>query len=131
MERVEKDYEKFLQLLISNNVRYCIVGAYAVAYHVRPRYTKDMDILIESSGDNARKVLDALREFGFEEVDLSEEDFTRRNRVIQLGYEPVRIDLLTSLPGCSFNTIWKNREIGRYGNECVFFKLTPNSLTAQ
>lgn len=105
----------------SNGVRYCIVGAYAVGYHARPRYTKDMDILVEPQIDNARRILKSLREFGFGSLPLSEEDFSREGRIIQLGYEPVRIDLITSIAGCSFEGVWKNRVRGRYGKERAYF----------
>ena len=119
--KAEKDYEEFLTLLNRNKVRYLIVGSYAVAFYARPRYTKDMDILIEVGQDNGRKLVTALKEFGFEDLELSEDDFMKEGTVIQLGYEPVRIDLLTSLPGCSFQDVWKNKQMGDYGDEKVFF----------
>ncbi|MDD5555809.1 MAG: hypothetical protein PHN82_01030 [bacterium] len=119
--KVEKDYEEFLRLLNRNKVRYCIVGAYAVAFHARPKYTKDIDILIEPEEGNAARLLAALREFGFGSLNISSGDFTKRGRIIQLGHEPVRIDLLTSLPGCGFARIWKNRKRGIYGAERVYF----------
>ena len=119
--KVEKDYEEFLRLLNKNEVRYCIVGAYAVAFHARPRYTKDIDIVIKASRSNARKIIQTLKEFGFGNLGISEEDFLKEGVIIQLGYEPVRIDLLTSIPGCSFEEIWDHKELGDYGDEKVFF----------
>lgn len=119
--KTEKDYEEFLALLNKNKVRYCIVGAYAVALYARPRYTKDMDIFVEADQNNARKLVKVLKEFGFEDLELSEDDFMKEGTIIQLGYEPVRIDLLTSLPGCSFREVWKNKQLGDYGDEKVFF----------
>lgn len=119
--RVEKDYEEFLRLLNKNKIKYCIVGAYAVGYHAKPRYTKDIDILIEVSRSNAQKIIQALDEFGFGDLELSEEDFLKEGRIIQLGYEPVRIDLLTSIAGCSFKEIWDHKKLGDYGDEKVNF----------
>ncbi|MDP8215275.1 MAG: hypothetical protein RAO92_06835 [Candidatus Euphemobacter frigidus] len=119
--RVEKDYEEFLRLLNKNKIKYCIVGAYAVGFYARPRYTKDIDILIEVSKANARKIIQALDEFGFGRLELSEEDFLKEGLIIQLGYEPVRIDLLTSIPGCSFKEIWDHKKLGDYGDEKVIF----------
>ena len=119
--RVEKDYEEFLKLLNRHRIQYCIVGAYAVAFHARPRYTKDIDILIEVSKDNARKMVQALDEFGFGDLELTEEDFLEEGLIIQLGYEPVRIDLLTAISGCTFKEIWDNKEFGDYGAEKVIF----------
>ncbi len=121
MESIEKDYEEFLRLLSKHKVKYCIVGAYALAFYAAPRYTKDMDVFMEQSRDNATRVLAALREFGFINLKLTEEDFMELHTVIQLGYEPVRIDLVTHIDGCSFTGAWKNRKKGRYGKEKVFF----------
>ncbi len=121
MVRVEKDYEGLLSLLNKNKVKYSIVGAFAVGFYGKPRYTKDMDILIEPSLKNAKRIVNALKEFGFGSLDLSEKDFIKKGAIIQLGYEPVRIDILTSINGCTFNQIWKNRTTGIYGKEKVFF----------
>lgn len=117
----EKDYEEFLELLNKYNVRYCIIGAFALAFHARPRYTKDLDILIEAKTDNAKKLLVALSEFGFGSLNLSVEDFSTKGNIIQLGYEPVRIDIITSIEGMEFADIWQNRIQGPYGKQTVNF----------
>jgi len=119
--RVEKDYEEFLGLLNKYQVKYCIIGAYAVAFWGYPRYTKDIDILIEPTKENAKRIISAIRDFGIKSQDLTEEDFIKKNRVIQLGYEPVRIDILTSVEGVSFSTVWKNKIEDFYGKEKVYF----------
>lgn len=119
--KVEKDYEEFLELLNKNNVRYCIIGSFALAIHAKPRYTKDMDILLELEEENAAAVIQALREFGFKSPDLSEKDFLIQDQIIQLGYEPVRIDLITSVVGCTFNEIWENKVRARYGRVYTYF----------
>jgi hypothetical protein len=118
---VEKDYEEFLRLLNKHKVKYCIVGAYALAFYATPRYTKDMDVFMEQSRDNARKVIKVLHEFGFADLKLTEEDLMEPKAIIQLGYEPLRIDLVTSIDGCSFERTWKNRTKGKYGHENIFF----------
>jgi hypothetical protein len=92
-----------------------------LAFHAKPRYTKDIDILIEASSENAKKLLNALSEFGFRSLDLSVEDFTQEGKIIQLGYEPVRIDIMTSLKGLDFSSIWRDRVQGPYGNQTVNF----------
>lgn len=119
--KVEKDYEELLRLLNKNKVKYCIVGAYAVAFHAKPRYTKDMDILVEPDIENGKKILKALKEFGFEELNLKEDDFTQKGIIIQLGYEPVRVDIVTSIEGCTFEEVWRGKVEGCYGKEKVFF----------
>ncbi len=119
--KTEKDYEEFLKLLNKHDIRYCIIGAFALAFHARPRYTKDMDILIEATIDNAKRLLAALREFGFGSLNLSVEDFSSKGNIIQLGYEPVRIDIITSIKGLEFADIWESRIQGPYGKQTVNF----------
>ena len=119
--KTEKDYEEFLELLNKHDVRYCIIGAFALAFHARPRYTKDMDILIEPTTDNAKRLLMALDEFGFGSLNLAVKDFSTQGNIIQLGYEPVRIDIITSIEGLDFTDIWKSRIQGPYGKQTVNF----------
>ena len=119
--KTEKDYEEFFELLNKHKACYCIIGSYALAFHARPRYTKDIDILIESSSENVERLLNALDEFGFGSLELKEEDFTQEGNIIQLGYEPVRIDIHTSLKGLDFADIWRNRVQGPYGKQTVNF----------
>ena len=97
------------------------ISGYALAFYARPRYTKDIDILVENSIENARRILKALQEFGFGSLQLSEQDFMEPGQIIQLGYEPVRIDLITSIRGIDFQQIWKNRATGKFGQQQVFF----------
>lgn len=133
--RVEKDYAELLRLFNKNKVRYCIIGAYAVALYAKPRYTKDMDILVEPKVENARKIIKSLNQFGFKKVGLSETDFTQDGKIIQLGYEPVRIDIVTSIEGCDFEEVWKNKKVFPYGNQRVYFigigQLIKNKKTAR
>ena len=119
--KTEKDFEELLKLFNKNKVRYCIVGAYAVAFYAEPRYTKDMDILVEPDKDNAHRIVKSLAEFGFKSLGLKEKDFIQKGKIIQLGYEPVRVDLITSIGGCNFSEVWKNRAIGTYGKQKVLF----------
>lgn len=119
--KVEKDYEDLLKLFNKNKVKYCIIGAYAVAFYGRPRYTKDMDILIEPEVKNAEKIVKALDEFGFKNCGLQVKDFTEKGRIIQLGYEPIRVDIITSILRVDFEDIWKNKKKSVYGSQKVFF----------
>lgn len=119
--QIEKDYEELLRLFNKNKVKYCIVGRYAVAFYAEPRYTKDIDILVKPDIENAKKVIKCLNEFGFRSLKLNEKDLSKKGKIIQLGYEPVRIDLLTSISGCDFDDVWKNRSVGTYGQEKVYF----------
>lgn len=121
MRNVEKDYEELLRLFNKHKVKYCIVGAFAVVFYAVPRYTKDMDILVEPSVRNGGRILKALGEFGFGILKLSADDLSQENKIIQLGYEPVRVDIITSIDGCTFKQVWENREKGMYGKEKVNF----------
>ena len=121
MKKTEKDYEELLKLFGKHKVKYCIVGAFAVAFYAVPRYTKDMDILVEPSILNAKRILKALIEFGFETLELSVEDFSQEGKIVQLGYEPVRVDIVTSIDGCTFGEVWRKKRKGQYGKENVYF----------
>lgn len=104
-----QDFRDFVQLLIKNNVDYLIVGGYAVGIHGHPRYTGDLDIWLNPTVENAKRVLQAVNEFGFSSYKLSVEDFTKQGNVIQLGYPPLRIDLLTEIDGVHFDECLKNK----------------------
>lgn len=118
---VSKDFEELFESLTAHQVKALIVGGYAVAFHARPRYTKDIDILVEPTPENADRLLAALADFGFGELGLVAADFTEPGRIVQLGYPPSRVDLLTSLLGVSFPEAWSNRVEGLYGTTKVFY----------
>lgn len=118
-------------MLNKHEVHYCIVRSYALAFHARPRYTKDIDILVEPSEENAEKLLDVLDEFGFGSLGLTAEDFTGEGNIIQLGYEPIRIDILTSLEGMDFSEIWRDRIPGLYGKQTVNFINREHLITSK
>ncbi|KYC40492.1 hypothetical protein WA1_25555 [Scytonema hofmannii PCC 7110] len=106
---LNQDFKEFIQFLNDNHVRYLIVGGYAVAIHGHPRYTKDIDIWIEMSPENANNLLQALEQFGFSSLGLHLEDFLTPDQIIQLGYPPNRIDLLTTIDGVSFENCYPLR----------------------
>lgn len=106
-----RDFREFIALLNKHNVRYLIIGGYAVALHGHPRYTKDLDIWIWMNSANATLLCTVLGEFGFSSLDLTPEDFLEPDRIIQLGYPPNRIDLMTTPKGIDFKTCYSNREI--------------------
>jgi len=119
--RVEKDFKEFIELLNKNKARYLIVGGYAFSFYAEPRFTKDIDILIEQSSENAKIILACIKDFGFSDLDLTEKDFLESGQVIQLGVVPLRIDILTSIKGLDFQKLWENRVVGSYGNIDVNF----------
>jgi predicted nucleotidyltransferase len=107
-----KDVRDLLVLLDQHGVRYLIVGGFAVAVHGTPRYTKDLDIWVDCSPDNAARLATVMDEFGFGSLGLTTTDFSTPDLVIQLGYEPNRIDLLTGLTGVKFDDAYPKRVKG-------------------
>ena len=129
--KTEKDYEEFLALLNKHEVRYCVIGAFALAFHAHPRYTKDIDILVEASTENAKKIMSVLNEFGFGSLDLNIEDLVTQGNIIQLGYEPVRIDIMTSIKGLDFNKVWREHVTGPYGRQTVNYIDRQNLIASK
>lgn len=103
------DFSAFVECCERHEVRYLIVGGYAVGVHGHVRYTKDLDIWIERTTENVGRLIDALDEFGFGSVGLDEADFLEPGNVIQLGYPPSRLDLLTQPDGIDFDECWETR----------------------
>lgn len=106
---LNQDFREFIQLLNEHNVLYLVVGGYAVAFHGYPRHTKDIEIWIYRDRGNAENLVSALKDFGFGSLDLTVEDFLDPEQVIQLGYPPNRIDLLTDLKGVDFNNCYSSK----------------------
>lgn len=114
MEKIHlsKDFKEFIELLNKNNVRYIVVGAYAVGLHGYVRFTGDLDIWVEPSHENAANLMSCITAFGFGVLsDLSAEDFMRENTVVQFGHPPLRIDVMTSVSGVTFSECFETREI--------------------
>lgn len=108
---LEKDFIDFLKFCNHHEVKYLVVGGYAVSIHGYPRSTKDMDICIELSDTNAEKMVKVIDEFGFGSLKLVKEDFLRKDYITQLGHEPVRIDILNDIGGVNFSEAWDNRKL--------------------
>ena len=106
---MNQDFKEFIALLNTNDVQYLVIGGYAVAYHGYPRYTKDLDLWINPSLINAEKVLAALKEFGFGSLEITVNDLVTPGQTIQLGYPPIRINLITSIDGVIFEECYPDR----------------------
>lgn len=105
------DFEDFIRLLNTHMVSYMIVGGYALAFHGKPRHTGDLDIWIELSDTNASRLLNVLKDFGFGHLDFTKEDFTKPGFITQIGYPPLRIDILNSIDGVEFSSAYPNSKI--------------------
>lgn len=118
---IQQDFNDLLKLFNAHNVDYMIVGGYALAYHGFPRYTGDIDIYIKPDIQNASKIMIALEKFGFGSVGIEQKDFENPNKVVQLGVPPVRIDIITSMTGVSWNKAYSQSLDGKYGDTPVKF----------
>ena len=119
--RMNPDFVDLLRAFIAADVRFLIVGAYALALHGRPRATGDLDIWIDATPDNAARVMRALTSFGAPLADVSVHDFSRPGVTYQIGVAPGRIDLLTELTGLSFADAWPGRLRRPFGEVDVDF----------
>ncbi|MDA0193105.1 MAG: hypothetical protein O3A24_06755 [Actinobacteria bacterium] len=106
---LNRDYQELLQSFASHNVRFLIVGGYALAAHGHPRYTKDLDIWVWTDPSNAERIVKSLESFGFDGLGLTALDFQEPDVVVQLGREPQRVDILTFATGLDFVTAYENR----------------------
>lgn len=117
----QKDFKELLELFNGHNVEYMIVGAYALAFHGVPRFTGDLDIFVRPSIGNAQNILSSLKNFGFGSLKLTIDDFSKPDHVVQLGVPPVRIDIITSISGVTWEEADAGKQLGLYGDVPVFF----------
>src|SRR5450755_2182304 len=110
------DFEEILLAFNAAGVKYLVVGAYAVAAHSRPRATGDIDLWVEASVENARRVFRALAAFGAPMERVDEQTFYEPDIVFQMGVPPIRVDVLTAIDGISFDEAWPNRVASTVGN---------------
>lgn len=106
---LHRDFRELLESFNAHGVEYVLVGAYALAFHGAPRYTGDLDLFVRPTPENARRILASLKDFGFGSLGLAVGDFTEPDRVVQLGVPPVRIDLVTTLTGVTWEEVWSAR----------------------
>ena len=108
-----RDFADFLKLLNSHRVRYLLVGGYAVCYHGYYRNTNDIDIWIAVDLRNAANLVRLIRKFGFDVPELKKELFLNKGRIIRMGIEPNRIELLTEISACDFDACFARRVVGQ------------------
>lgn len=106
---IPQDWREFLEALRSENTKFLLIGAHAVAYHAEARLTQDIDIFVETTLDNVKRLHRALTTFGFGDIVESADQLSAPNRVFMLGRKPWRIDILTSIDGVGFEEAWAGR----------------------
>jgi hypothetical protein len=118
---IQPDFSDLLKLVNAHSVDYLVVGGYALAFHGAPHYTGDMALFVKPDEINARNIIEALNKFGFNAEGFSLSDFSKPEKVIQLGAPPVRIDIVTSLSGVSWEEAFSGRIEGKYGDTTVYY----------
>jgi len=108
---LDKNFEDFVVMLNQQGVTYMVVGGYALAFHGKPRHTGDLDIWIDLSDDNAMKMVKVLNDFGMSSLGLTKIDFLQKGGITQIGYPPLRIDILNEIDGIDFSEAYANKLI--------------------
>jgi hypothetical protein len=111
MSLLPSDFKDFLRLLNSKEVEYLLVGGYAVGYYGYSRATADIDIWIAVNPDNANKVVEVIRDFGFDTPELSSAIFLQESKVIRMGVPPFRIEVLTTISGVTFEECYAEKTV--------------------
>lgn len=118
---VNSDFSDLLRIFNDHNVKYLVIGGYAVVQYAEPRFTKDLDVLISTETANAEAVYRALHEFGAPLTDLTPKDFSEEGFFFQMGAPPVRVDVLMGIPGIRFEQCWNRRvEVDFDGLKVIF-----------
>ena len=126
---VNSDFSDLLRIFNTHNVKYLVIGGYAVVQYAEPRFTKDLDVLISTDTVNAEAVYNALREFGAPLAGLTPKDFSEEGFFFQMGVPPIRVDVLMGIPGINFEDCWGRRmEVDFDGLKVVF--ISKNDLIA-
>jgi hypothetical protein len=123
---LNRDFSEFVASCASHDVRFLIVGGYALAAHGHPRFTKDLDVWVWLDESNADRLVAALEDFGFGSVGLTRADFLAEDSVVQLGYPPRRIDILTQIDGVEFQDCWARRVEIEIGGQAIPFLSTED-----
>lgn len=115
------DFDEFIGSLTAHGVDFLVVGAYALAFHGAPRFTGDLDILVQPALDNAARLLLALEAFGFPVTELTPQLISDRRRMLQMGVPPVQIHVMSAISGVTWDEAWSDRVEGSLGSRSVHF----------
>jgi hypothetical protein len=133
-QALPEDFKEFLKLLNEAEVRYLLVGGYAVGFHGYPRATADMDIWVAVSADNAARLVEVFRRFGMTDPHVTADLFQQRGKIIRMGVPPMRIEVLTEIDGVDFGECFEARVTAEIDGQPVSLisreKLRRNKLAA-
>jgi hypothetical protein len=119
--KLDKNLREFIELLNTHGVEFLVVGGHAVAFHGYPRLTGDIDVFVAVSEETSAKLMQVLQAFGFGDIGLKREDFLESDSVVQLGYPPNRIDIVTGIDAVTFAEAWSQRQAGELDGVHVQF----------
>jgi predicted nucleotidyltransferase len=128
---VNSDFRELLRTFNDHQVKYLVVGGYAVIKYAEPRYTKDIDLWVSADKDNAAAVYKALRAFGAPLTGLTEDDFAHEGYFYQMGVAPLRADILMSIPGLKFDEAWERRVMVDFDGIMVQFISKQDLITSK
>jgi predicted nucleotidyltransferase len=109
MTQIPRDFQEFLRLLNDQKIEYLIIGGYAVGHYGYVRYTGDLDIFVDLSRENAVRLTRAFRDFGFDLPEVTPELFLNKGRIVRIGHEPMRLEILNDIDGVRFEDCYANR----------------------
>lgn len=115
------DFDEFCALLTAHRVDFVVVGAHALAFHGAPRFTGDLDILVQPTEPNGQRLLDAIAAFGFPTTALTPADIATGTKVVEMGVAPVQINVMSHIDGVTWDEVWESREEGPLGTRRVAF----------
>jgi predicted nucleotidyltransferase len=119
--QLPRDFKEFLKLCLDHEVRFLVIGGLAVVHHGHPRLTLDMDIWIERSVENGERIIRVLKAFGFNQPEVSAEDFAKESQILRMGFKPTAIELFNRIPGVEFAACYERRVFVKIGRMQVPF----------
>ena len=128
---MNSDFKDLLHIFAEERVRFLVVGGYAVIHHAQPRYTKDLDLWVEPTQENARRLMRAFGKFGLPLLGLNESDFAQPGTQFSIGVSPCEIDLLTTIPGLEFPSSWESRVMSEEDGIPIPYLSKPDLITAK
>jgi hypothetical protein len=128
---MNQDFKDLLQLFAKHEVEYLIVGGYAVIRYTQPRYTKDLDLWVRPTKENARRVAAALHEFGIPLIEVTEADLAAEGLQFMVGLPPCAADFLTTVPGLEFERAWSSRHISELDGIQLPYLSKPDLLASK
>ena len=125
---VSPDYEELFSTLNAYKIKYLVVGAHAVVFYTQPRFTKDLDVWVSTALNDSQRVYDALKAYGAPLRGLTPKTFAKPGIILQIGVAPVRVDIMTDVPGVRVEEAWKSRVKSRYGRTSIYVLGLPELI---